>query len=75
MDISSHQGFGEWVCKIVADVYLPHLHKIVNIMLPLKMVAKCHGFIVLGATRVIHIQHHIYVLEKYRFRIREFYPH
>ena len=46
MEIIAHQGFGEWVCKIVAGVYLPHLHNVVGNMLPKEMVAKRHGFLV-----------------------------
>ena len=64
MEIVANQGFGEWVCKIVAGVYLPHLHKIVGNMLPNKMSSKRHGFLVQGDTRIICVQHHIDVVHK-----------
>ena len=68
MDIISHQGFGEWVCKIVAGVYIPHFHKKIGNMLSNKMVAKRHGFLVQGATRIRRVQHHTHVVHKYRLR-------
>ena len=37
MEIISRQDFGEWVCKIVAGLYLPHLHNIVVNILPKTM--------------------------------------
>ena len=46
MEIITHQGFGEWVWKSVADAYLPHLHNILGNMLPKKMLAKLHRFFV-----------------------------
>ena len=63
-EIISHKVFGEWVCKIVAGVYLPHLHNIVGKMLPNKMVAKLHGFLVQGAARIRRVEHHIHVVHK-----------
>ena len=75
MEIVANQGFGEWVCKIVAGVYLPHLHKIVGNMLPNKMVYKRHGLLVQGATRISSVQHHTNVVHKYRCSFRYLNPH
>ena len=65
MEIIAHQGFGEWVCIIFAGVYLPHLHKIVSNITPLKMLAKHHGFFVQGDTRISCVQHHTHDFHKY----------
>ena len=45
MEIISHQRFGEWVCKSFAGVYLPHLHKCFDKIIPNKMVAQRHVFL------------------------------
>ena len=75
MEIIAHQGFGEWVFKIVAGVYLPHLHDIYGNMIPNKMVAKRHGFIVHGDTRIFRIQHHTHIVHKYRCGFLYLDPH
>ena len=66
MEIIDHHGFDEWFYKIVTDVYLPNLHNIVGNMLTKKIVAKRHGFIVQGATRILRVQHHTHVVQNYR---------
>ena len=58
METISQQGFSEWVCKIVADVYLPYLHSIVGNMLTNKMVSKQHSFLVQGDARIHCVEHH-----------------
>ena len=65
MEIIAHQGFGEWVWKIVAGVYLTHFHNIVVNMIHKKMVAKRQGFLVQGATRIFYIQHQTNFFHKY----------
>ena len=63
-EIIAHQGFGKWFCKIVSGLCLSHLHNIVGNMLPNKMVAKCHGFLVQGATRIFRGKNHTHVVHK-----------
>ena len=52
MEFIAHQRFCEWVCRIVAGVYFPHLHKKFGNMFHNRMVAKRHGFIAQGATNI-----------------------
>ena len=75
MKIMDHQGFGEWVLIFFDGVYLPHLHKTFNNVLSKKMVAKCHGFIVQGATRISRAKRHTNVVHKYRYRFGYLDPH
>ena len=55
--------------------YLPHLHNIIISVLPNKMVAKRHGFLVRGATSISRIQRHTHVIHKYLCKVRDLYPH
>ena len=75
MEIFSHQGFGEWLCKIVAGVYITHLQNIVGNMLPKKMAAKRNSFLIQVATRIFRIQHHTHVVHKYRCGFGYLDPH
>ena len=74
-EIITYQGFGEWVCKIIFGVYLPHPQNIVGNMLTGKMLANHHGFLVQCATRISWIQHHTHVVQKHRCRFRELDTH
>ena len=46
MEIIAHKVFGEWFYKIVAGVYLPLPQNIVGNIIPNKMLAKWHMFLV-----------------------------
>ena len=56
-------------------VYLPRLHNIFGNMLPKKMLAKRHGFIIQVPTMVISFQHHTHIVHRYRCRLGYIYPH
>ena len=66
MEIIAHQGFGEWVWKVVSCLYLLHFHNIVGKIPHNKMVAKSHSFLVQVSAKSIHVQHHTHVYQKYR---------
>ena len=68
MENISHQGFGEWVCKNVSGLYLPHLHNIFGNMLPKEIEEKGHIFLVHIATRISRVKHHTHVVHKYKCR-------
>ena len=55
----------------MSGVYLTCLHNIVRNILPNKILAKRHGFLVQVATSISHVQHHTHVVHKYRCRFRD----
>ena len=63
-----HQGFGEWVWKIVVSVYLTHPQNIFGKIIPTIMVAMIRGIIFQGATRIHSVQKNTHVVHKLRCR-------
>ena len=74
-EIISHQGLGEWVCKIVAGAYLPHPHNIFGNTIPNKSLAKRHSVLVQGDAIIIRVQNLTHIFHKYSCGFGYLDPH